>query len=390
MQILNIAGSFSILSTDRASEGYPDSSFFGGVTHSSKVPKIDGTEPLNLGDDKLDVGKRNRCNIQGRRSMENLSPMRLSMGSQFFLSPGLMMGTNRPSAVFESAENMYTDSYPANDSRNSFSNRFVSSQLPSVRQAASSVSLFTPFGVGESSLPTDWGQSNTNMPVLFNESGQPDLIDKPDRESSRDPAFFNQFFNEMPPVREDLDFGNGRISELSVMEHDRRPPEVCVLLVVGGLNYAVHPQGNFPSIMPQKLPTSSASVGISSPAGMATGPFHAPALDEASYKESGRVEPEKSAAPQSLEDKKREKMERNRESARKSRKRRKQYQQLLDSKVSEIIQELDTEKRNRLNRIATSFREQVYACCYHQNMTVRFGNALNGRRTRRLAVCFRC
>lgn len=160
--------------------------------------------------------------------MENLSPMRLSMGSQFFLSSGLMLGTNRPSAVFESAENMYTDSYPANDSRNSFSNRLVSSQLPSVRQTASSVSLFPPFGVGESSLPTDWGQSNTNMPVLFNESGQPDLIDKPERESSRDPAFFNQFFNEMPPVREDLDFGNGRISELSVMEHDRRTPEVCV------------------------------------------------------------------------------------------------------------------------------------------------------------------
>ena len=165
---------------------------------------------------------------------------------------------------------------------------------------------------------------------------------------------------------------------------------VCLILVVGGLNYAVHPQGNFPSILPQKLPTSSASVGVSSPAGMTTGPFHAPALDEASYKESGRVEPEKSAAPQSLEDKKREKMERNRESARKSRKRRKQYQQLLDSKVSEIIQELDTETRNRLDRIATSFREQVYACCYHHNMTVRFGNALNGRRTRRLAVCSRC
>ena len=321
--------------------------------------------------------------------MENLSPLRLSMGSQFFLSSGLMMGTNRPSAVFESAENMYTDPYAANDSRNSFSNRLVSSQLPSIRQTASSVSLFPPFGVGESSLTTDWGQSNTNMPVSFNESGQPDLVDKPDRESSRDPSFFNQFFNEMPPVREDLDFGNGRISELSVMEHDCRTQELCVS-VVSGLNYAVHPQGGFPSILSQKLPTSSASVGVSSSAGIATGPFLAPTLDDSSYKESGTVDPEKSAVPQRPEDKKREKMERNRESARKSRKRRKQYQQLLDSKVSEIIQELDTEKRNRLDRIAASFREQVYACYYHQNASVRFGSGVNCRKTRRRAACLRC
>lgn len=63
MQYLIIDGSFSIISTDRASEGYPDSSFFGGGTHSSKVPKIDGAEPLNLGDDKLDVGERSHLNI---------------------------------------------------------------------------------------------------------------------------------------------------------------------------------------------------------------------------------------------------------------------------------------------------------------------------------------
>ena len=97
--------------------------------------------------------------------MENLSPLRLSMGSQFFLSSGLMMGTNRPSAVFESAENMYTDPYAANDSRNSFSNRLVSSQLPSIRQTASSVSLFPPFGVGESSLTTDWGPILSINPI---------------------------------------------------------------------------------------------------------------------------------------------------------------------------------------------------------------------------------
>ena len=154
--------------------------------------------------------------------MENLSPMRLSLGSQFFINPGLMMGANRPSMMFESTENMYTDPYPINDSRNSFSSRLVSTQLPSVRQTASSISIFPPFGVGESSFNTDWGQSSGALPLLFSEPGQPDLIDKPDREGSRDPAFFNQFL-EMPPVREDLDFGNGRKSELSVTEHDRRP-----------------------------------------------------------------------------------------------------------------------------------------------------------------------
>ena len=152
--------------------------------------------------------------------MENLSPMRLSRSSQFFINPGLMMGANRPSMAFESSDNMYPDPYPMNDSRNSFSSRLVSNQLPPMRQAANSVSAFPPFGVGESSFNTDWGQTTQNLPILFNEPRQSDFIDKPDRESSRDPAFFNQFL-EIPLVREDLDFGNGRKSELSVMDHER-------------------------------------------------------------------------------------------------------------------------------------------------------------------------
>ena len=140
------------------------------------------------------------------------------------------------------------------------------------------------------------------------------------------------------------------------------------------MSYAVHPQGSFPPVLPPKLPASAASVGVAGPAGIAgiaAGPFHAPALEEVNYQEGGRrVETGKSAPPQSVEDKKREKMERNRESARKSRKRRKQYQQLLDSKVSEIIEELDAEKRSRLELIEASFREQVSACCAREAMTV--------------------
>lgn len=99
---------------------------------------------------------------------------------------------------------------------------------------------------------------------------------------------------------------------------------------------------------------------------------------------------EKSKVPQSLEAKKREKMERNRESARKSRKRRKQYQQLLDKTVSEIIQELETEKHNRLERIAQSYREQLAACLYQRHMPVSPPVALKSRRSKRVAVCFRC
>ena len=62
-----------------------------------------------------------------------------------------------------------------------------------------------------------------------------------------------------------------------------------------------------------------------------------------------------------MSEKKRQRLEKNRESARLSRHRKKQYQQMLDSKVSGLLQELADAKQQRLKRIGESYLESIDA-----------------------------
>lgn len=62
-----------------------------------------------------------------------------------------------------------------------------------------------------------------------------------------------------------------------------------------------------------------------------------------------------------MSEKKRQRLEKNRESARLSRHRKKQYQRMLDSKATDLLQELVDAKQRRLRRISESYQESINA-----------------------------
>ena len=89
-------------------------------------------------------------------------------------------------------------------------------------------------------------------------------------------------------------------------------------------------------------------------------PTNAPrgSLDRLSfmYKENGkRASFAREPKSQQVSDKKRIRLEKNRESARLSRRRKKQYQQMLDAKASELLTELLDAKQKHLRRIEESY-----------------------------------
>ena len=281
--------------------------------------------------------------------------MRLSMGSQFFLNSGVMIGANQPSMMYESMDNLYMDPY-IGENPTSFSNRPVRTPFSSsLRQPSESISLFPTFGIGESQS-NDWGQSNVGTPLVFNDQVAMESAEKIDRESGPDPSFFGQF-EISPPLREEVDAGNGRKSVLSATEPDCMYNNISCY-VVNSLRYSVSHQPLMPSIL-QKPSTSSLPIQPSKSLGS-----HVVEKGNENLTEELQVKSTYS------EDKKRLKLERNRESARKSRKRRKQYQQLLDNKVDEILRELVDEKTNRLSYIQTSYKESIERLLDHSGMPV--------------------
>lgn len=82
------------------------------------------------------------------------------------------------------------------------------------------------------------------------------------------------------------------------------------------------------------------------------------ALTDADRRSS--LSPEPARRPR-MSEKKRQRLEKNRESARLSRHRKKQYQQMLDSKATDLLQELVDAKQRRLRRISESYQESINA-----------------------------
>ena len=82
------------------------------------------------------------------------------------------------------------------------------------------------------------------------------------------------------------------------------------------------------------------------------------ALTDADRRSS--LSPEPAKRPRRSE-KKRQRLEKNRESARLSRHRKKQYQRMLDSKATDLLQELVDAKQRRLRRISESYQESINA-----------------------------
>ena len=82
------------------------------------------------------------------------------------------------------------------------------------------------------------------------------------------------------------------------------------------------------------------------------------ALTDADRRSS--MSPEPAKRPR-MSEKKRQRLEKNRESARLSRHRKKQYQRMLDSKATDLLQELVDAKQRRLRRISESYQESINA-----------------------------
>lgn len=82
------------------------------------------------------------------------------------------------------------------------------------------------------------------------------------------------------------------------------------------------------------------------------------ALTDADRRSS--MSPEPAKRPR-MSEKKRQRLEKNRESARLSRHRKKQYQRMLDSKATDLLQELVDAKQRRLRRINESYQESINA-----------------------------
>ena len=82
------------------------------------------------------------------------------------------------------------------------------------------------------------------------------------------------------------------------------------------------------------------------------------ALTDADRRSS--LSPEPAKRPR-MSEKKRQRLEKNRESARLSRHRKKQYQRMLDSKATDLLQELVDAKQRRLRRINESYQESINA-----------------------------
>ena len=82
------------------------------------------------------------------------------------------------------------------------------------------------------------------------------------------------------------------------------------------------------------------------------------ALTDADRRSS--LSPEPAKRPR-MSEKKRQRLEKNRESARLSRHRKKQYQRMLDSKATDLLQELVDAKQRRLRRISESYQESIIA-----------------------------
>ena len=82
------------------------------------------------------------------------------------------------------------------------------------------------------------------------------------------------------------------------------------------------------------------------------------ALTDADRRSSRSPEPAKRPR---MSEKKRQRLEKNRESARLSRHRKKQYQRMLDSKATDLLQELVDAKQRRLRRISESYQESINA-----------------------------
>ena len=82
------------------------------------------------------------------------------------------------------------------------------------------------------------------------------------------------------------------------------------------------------------------------------------ALTDADRRSS--LSPEPAKRPR-MSEKKRQRLEKNRESARLSRHRKKQYQRMLDSKATALLQELVDAKQRRLRRISESYQESINA-----------------------------
>ena len=80
------------------------------------------------------------------------------------------------------------------------------------------------------------------------------------------------------------------------------------------------------------------------------------ALTDADRRSS--MSPEPAKRPR-MSEKKRQRLEKNRESARLSRHRKKQYQRMLDSKATDLLQELVDAKQRRLRRISESYQESI-------------------------------
>ena len=82
------------------------------------------------------------------------------------------------------------------------------------------------------------------------------------------------------------------------------------------------------------------------------------ALTDADRRSS--MSPEPAKRPR-MSEKKRQRLEKNRESARLSRHRKKQYQRMLDSKATDLLQERGDAKQRRLRRISESYQESINA-----------------------------
>ena len=82
------------------------------------------------------------------------------------------------------------------------------------------------------------------------------------------------------------------------------------------------------------------------------------ALTDADRRSS--MSPEPAKRPR-MSEKKRQRLEKNRASARLSRHRKKQYQRMLDSKATDLLQELVDAKQRRLRRISESYQESINA-----------------------------
>ena len=245
--------------------------------------RIESEAPLDEKSDRGSMSQRNSdlllSSNDGRPSLETF---RAVYGNQLTTTPPPFINPQVP--VYGSMDNLFAEPYQG-DARASFNSR---TQLVPIPVNASIENLLSL----HESHSTDWGRPSLNLPI-----GDASLREKReggDAEITPDPAFFNHFLQSgvtTPPPHEEAPLPEGRSSALSSGDPD-----------MTSLSF------------PQTFADRSSMAGrerLSAGSGMRAG-----LRDD--------------------DDKRRLKLERNRESARMSRKRRKDYQRQLDSNVEEI------------------------------------------------------